>query len=59
MVVFGLIAKKRDHGFEKWLTENGYFYMKTTDNRPCFKSKLTQNLKKQFKIEKDELKKKK
>ena len=37
--------------FEDWLSANGYFYIKTKDNRPCFKSKLTRDLKKQFQKE--------
>ena len=34
--------------FENWLSKNGYFYIKTRDNRPCFKSKLTRKLKERF-----------
>lgn len=34
--------------FENWLSKNGYFYIKTIDNRPCFKSKLTCKLKEKF-----------
>lgn len=52
MAVFSTSTKKKDSEFEKWLFENGFFYMKTKDNRPCFKSKLTQSLEKQFKMEK-------
>tara|TARA_Y100000389_G_scaffold132403_1_gene129841 strand:+ start:253 stop:483 length:231 start_codon:yes stop_codon:yes gene_type:complete len=37
--------------FDDWLSVNGYFYIKTKDNRPCFKSKLTRDLKKQFQKE--------
>ena len=52
MAVFGTSAKKKGSDFEEWLSENGFFYIKTKDNRPCFKSKLTQYLEKQFKMEK-------
>jgi len=36
--------RRRDRGFEEWLFEHGYFYIKTKDKLPCFKSKLTCNL---------------
>ena len=41
-------VKYKGNKFEDWLSTNGYFYIKTKDNRPCFKSKLTCDLKKQF-----------
>lgn len=47
MAVFGN-QKTKTSDFEKWLSENGYYYMKTKDNRPCFKSKLTQKLKQKY-----------
>jgi hypothetical protein len=37
--------------FEAWLDANGYFYIKTKNNTPCFKSKLTQKLKEKFQEE--------
>ncbi len=49
MVIFGNISKpKKPSKFENWLSDKGFFYIKTKNNRPCFKSKLTQNLKKKF-----------
>lgn len=50
MAVFGN-KKTKTSDFEKWLSENGYYYMKTKDNRPCFKSKLTQKLKQKYQAE--------
>lgn len=50
MVVFGN-KKTKTCDFEKWLSENGYYYMKTKDNRPCFKSKLTRKLKQKYQTE--------
>jgi len=50
MVVFGN-KKTKTCDFEKWLSENGYYYMKTKDNRPCFKSKLTRKLKQNYQTE--------
>lgn len=41
-------GKYKDDEFAEWLSTNGYFYIRTKDNRPCFKSKLTRDLKKQF-----------
>ena len=41
-------GKYKVNEFEDWLSANGYFYIKTKDNHPCFKSKLTRDLKKQF-----------
>ena len=55
MVVFGNITKTKNDGFEEWLSANGYFYLKTHDKRPCFKSKLTQKLNKKFQTEKRKL----
>ena len=52
VVNFGNITKSKNDGFEEWLSTNGYFYMKTVENRPCFKSKLTQKLNKKFQAEK-------
>lgn len=46
MGVFGKGRKNRE--FEEWLSMNGYFYIKTKDKRPCFKSKLTRHLQKKF-----------
>lgn len=42
---------RRDNNFEEWLFKHGYFYIKTKDNKPCFKSKLTQNLHTKFQKE--------
>ena len=57
MAVFGNITKsQKPSEFENWLSENGYFYIKTKDNRPCFKSKLTRNLNQKFKDERRESK---
>lgn len=50
MAVFGN-KKTKTGDFENWLSENGYYYMKTKDNRPCFKSKLTQKLKQKYQSE--------
>ena len=50
MAVFGK-KKTKISDFEKWLITNGYFYMKTTDNHPCFKSKLTRQLKLKYQAE--------
>ena len=50
MVVFGK-NKTKPSNFEKWLSENGYYYMKTKDSRPCFKSKLTRKLKQKYQTE--------
>lgn len=57
MGVFGQKSKHTE--FEEWLSENGYFYVKTKDNRPCFKSKLTQHLQKKFNNEKQQSKRRK
>uniref|UniRef100_A0A6C0KWQ5 Uncharacterized protein n=1 Tax=viral metagenome TaxID=1070528 RepID=A0A6C0KWQ5_9ZZZZ len=55
MCVFGNISKsQKPSKFENWLSENGYYYIKTKDNRPCFKSKLTQNLNQKFNDERRE-----
>ena len=43
--------KSRTPTFEEWLNENGYYYIKTKDNRPCFKSKLTIKLKDKYLME--------
>jgi len=51
MTVFSNRKKTKPTDFEKWLSTNGYFYMKTKDNRPCFKSKLTCKLNKKFREE--------
>ena len=50
MALFGN-NKTKNNDFEKWLSENGFYYMKTKDNRPCFKSKLTQKLKQNYQTE--------
>ena len=50
MSVFG-VNKPKITDFEKWLSENGYFYIKTKDNRPCFKSKLTRKLQQKYQAE--------
>ena len=42
------VKKSKPTDFENWLSKNGYFYIKTRDNRPCFKSKLTRKLKEKF-----------
>ena len=54
MAVFKNNTNSKNSDFEKWLSSNGYFYIKTKDNRPCFKSKLTQNLFKLFQNEKSQ-----
>lgn len=51
MSVFGNTKRTKPTDFEIWLTANGYFYMKTKDNRPCFKSKLTRKLNQRFRDE--------
>lgn len=50
MAVFGN-KKTKPSDFENWLNANGYFYMKTKDNRPCFESKLTRQLKVKYQAE--------
>lgn len=42
---------RKDKRFENWLFEHGYFYIKTKDNCPCFKSKLTCDLYRKFQEE--------
>ncbi len=51
MHIFRYTQKNKVTDFEKWLSTNGYYYIKTKDNRPCFKSKLTRKLKEKFKKE--------
>ena len=51
MAGFGFIKNPKTSDFEKWLSDHGYYYIKTKDNRPCFKSKLTCKLKQHYQTE--------
>ena len=51
MVLFCLNKYKKSPTFEEWLEINGYFYIRTRKNKPCFKPNLTQKLKKKYKTE--------
>ncbi len=39
---------KSSISFQQWLDENGFYYIKDKNNKPCFKSKLTRELKKHY-----------
>lgn len=49
---FGMKQTPKHPTFEEWLNENGYFYIKTDKNKPCFKSTLTKKLKQRYNLEK-------
>ena len=42
------IRQRNIHEFELWLDEKGYYYIRNELNKPCFKSKLTNELFKHF-----------
>lgn len=48
MLFFRLKSKRKTPTFEQWLDINGYYYIKTKKNKPCFKSNLTRKLKKKY-----------
>ena len=39
---------KSKSSFQKWLDQNGYYYIKDKNNKPSFKSKLTKDLHKYY-----------
>ena len=48
MLFFRSKSKRKTPTFEQWLDINGYYYVKTKKNKPCFKSNLTRKLKKKY-----------
>lgn len=50
-----LFLPKKTNDFEKWLDKHGYYYLKTENDQPCFKSKLTQKLNNKFKLERNSI----
>lgn len=48
ILFFRFKDKRKTPTFEEWLDTNGYYYIRTKEDKPCFKSVLTRKLKKKY-----------